>query len=41
MRTPVWPRTAKPLAFFAVMVAGWLLWSLTFGSNWTLVRIPA
>ena len=40
MRTTAWPRTAKPLAFVAAMVAGWLRWSLTFGSNWTLVRIP-
>jgi hypothetical protein len=30
-----------PFVFVAVMMAGWLRWPLTFGSNWTLVRIPA
>jgi hypothetical protein len=41
MRTPAWPRTAKPIAFAAVTMASWLRWSLTFGSSWTLVRILA
>ncbi|MEH2493989.1 hypothetical protein V1294_000468 [Bradyrhizobium sp. AZCC 1678] len=39
MRTPAWLRTAKPSAFVAVTMAGWLRWSLTLGSSWTLVRI--
>jgi len=41
MRTPAWPRTAMPFVFVAVMMAGWLRCPPTFGSNWTLVRIPA
>ena len=41
MRTTSWQRTARPFAFFAVMVAGWPGHWLTLGSGWTLVRIPA
>jgi hypothetical protein len=36
MRTTWWQQTARSLAFFAVMAAGWQLRHLTFGSNWTL-----
>jgi len=39
MRTTWWQRTAKSLAFLAVMAAGWPQWWLIFGLGWTLVTI--